>query len=257
MSASESPSPARFGRKPGPDAPRPVPFKKEMLPGITFVQACEGIGQYVIARTKRADDPAVYAAIRSESQDERENTCERVVRELASGKRKSPTGERPIGTTAADGTRYTARQTASAIVDALTFLDAENPAQAVRYRERIAGETDRALAQYRAGENPLGWTDGFLTESSPSVKRASDADIASARERKANRSGANAPTAVYRARGAAAQAREQAEAERAERARTRAAKPKPAKGAAKPAAEGVTPEAATVKAPRRPGRKGR
>jgi len=227
-----------------------------MLPGITFVQACEGIGQYVIARTKRSDDPGVYAGIRSESQDERENTCERVVREIASGKRTASTGERLIGTTAADGTRYNARQTCVAIVDALTFLDAENPAQAVRYRERIAGETDRALAQYRAGENPLGWSDGFLTESSPSVKRASEADLASARKRKENRSGANAPTAVYRARGAAAQAREQAEAERAERARVRAAKPKPAKGAAKPAAEGVAPEGASpARKPRRP-RKG-
>src|SRR6187549_2227097 len=140
MSATPSDRSGRFGRRSGPDAPRPVPFVKTLLPGVTFVNACKAIGQCV-ARLKKADDPATFAAIRQESDADRHAAILAYVRGIGTGKITAPTGERTI-VTGKTGIGYSAHETADAILRAIAFLKKENPAQLDRYEDRIPGECD-------------------------------------------------------------------------------------------------------------------
>jgi hypothetical protein len=198
MSADPSSSRAgSFGRRPGVYA---VPFKTDLLPGVTFVAACVKLGE-TIARCKSA-----RAAVTAESRVERHAAIDALVSRIAKG--NLPAGMSASSVIVTGDRGYTARETAAAIVKAIALLKShDNARQGKRYTDRVRGECDRATGGGRAGANVIGWTDATAVNSAAAKRAANDPALAAAaRDALAARSGVNSPAAVYRARVAAAAA---------------------------------------------------
>jgi hypothetical protein len=187
-----APSPERagsFGRRPGVYA---VPFKTELLPGVTFVAACVKLGETIAA----CRDKSVSHAVRMSARTDRHASVDALLVRIATG--GTVPGLR-AGTIVTGERGYNAQETAAAIVRAIALLKShDNAKQAKRYTDRVRGECDRATGGGRAGANVIGWTDATAVNSAAAKRAANDpALLAAAREALTARSGDNSPHAVY------------------------------------------------------------
>lgn len=177
-----------------------------LLPGVTFVTACEIIGETIAA----LKDRGIVARVTAADNAERQANIDAVLFAIAKGEKVPGINARPI-VTGKKGQTYTARETAAAIVTARGLIAKHGKAkQAKRYAERVGDECDRVNGLGRAGGNVIGWSDSTRGPS-VAISQATDAEIIAAHRARAARSGENAPQAVH-ARRVAAEAAEAAAA---------------------------------------------